>query len=181
MIINEIQLVASAKQVVEIGQSQGTDCIGIIVSAYGDPGVTDLQGTLAVPVIGICEASMIDASQGGRKFGVATVTPDLAHAIAARAKSIGLAHLYTGIRCTPGDPEELASDEQRLRQELEIAIKLCIKDGAEAVIIGGGPLGEAAEYLRARFDIPIIAPISSAVELMIARLCCSDKNGTVQL
>lgn len=170
MIVNDLQLAESAAQVIEIGLAHEADCAGVIVSAYGDPGVLELQESLAVPVIGICEASMIAASQGGRKFGVATVTPNLADAIAARAASIGLSHLYTGIRCTAGDPEKLAGERDRLRIELEAAIKLCVIDGADAVIIGGGPLGEAAEHLRTLFDIPIIAPISSAVEQMVVAL-----------
>lgn len=176
MITNETQLAASASQVIEIGHAQAADCIGIIVSAYGDPGVIDLQENLRVPVMGICEASMIDASQGGRRFGVATVTPDLAEAIAGRAASLGLLHLYTGIRCTQGDPEKLAGDAERLCRELAATVKLCIEDGAQAVIIGGGPLGEAAEYLRTQFDIPIIAPIGSAVDLMIAALENRDNS-----
>ena len=70
----------------------------------------------------------------------------------------------------PGDPVKLADDAERLRCELAAAVRQCIEDGAEAVIIGGGPLGEAAEYLRTQFDIPIIAPIGSAVDLMIAAI-----------
>ncbi|KAB0569496.1 aspartate/glutamate racemase family protein [Brucella pituitosa] len=170
MITNEPQLIASAAQVIEIGINHASACAGVIVSAYGDPGVTHLQDKLSVPVIGICEASMITAAGRDRKFGVATVTPDLADAIAARADSLGLTQLYTGIRCTLGDPQKLASNNDQLCEELEKAVNLCVLDGAQAVIIGGGPLGEAAEYLRSRFEIPIIAPISSAVELMISAL-----------
>ena len=57
-----------------------------------------------------------------------------------------------------------------MQEELALAVKLCVMDGAEAVVIGGGPLGEAAEQLRPMFDIPIISPISSAVELMLKAL-----------
>lgn len=166
MITNEAQLAASVAEVVELGRAARPDCIGVIVSAYGDPGATELTDVLDIPVIGICEASMIDAAQGGRRFGVATVTPDLAEAIERRAASIGLAGLYTGIRCSPGDPEELANDPANLHRELAAAIRLCIADGAEAVIIGGGPLGEAADQLQGQFDVPIIAPIRSAVALL---------------
>ena len=83
---------------------------GIIVSAFGDPGLAELRHKVAIPVVGICEASMIEASQGGRRFGVATSTPDLIEAIGQRAHDLGLAHLYTGIRCTEGDPVALAAD-----------------------------------------------------------------------
>jgi Asp/Glu/hydantoin racemase len=40
-------------------------------------------------------------------------------------------------------------------------------DGAEAVIIGGGPLGQAAIALTPRFTTPIVAPIPAAVRRLL--------------
>lgn len=168
MIVTPGQLAASAAEVVELGTAHGRDCAGIIVSAFGDPGLAELRRKVAVPVVGICEASMIEASQGGRKFAVATSTPDLVEAIDQRAHDLGLAHLYRGIRCTEGDPVALAADPVLLSEALAGAVRACIEeDGAEAVIIGGGPLGQAAEKLRPRFDQPVLGPIPSAVERII--------------
>ncbi|WLR92001.1 aspartate/glutamate racemase family protein [Shinella zoogloeoides] len=168
MIVTPEQLAASAPQVVELGAAHGGHCAGIIVSAFGDPGLADLRRKVAVPVVGICEASMIEASQGGRRFAVATSTPDLVEAIGQRAHDLGLAHLYTGIRCTQGDPVALAADPALLIEALAGAVRQCIElDGAEAVIIGGGPLGEAAEQLRLIFDTPVLGPIPCAVERII--------------
>ena len=168
MIVTPEQLAASAPQVVELGAAHGGHCAGIIVSAFGDPGLADLRRKVAVPVVGICEASMIEASQGGRRFAVATSTPDLVEAIGQRAHDLGLAHLYTGIRCTQGDPVALAADPALLIEALAGAVRQCIElDGAEAVIIGGGPLGEAAEQLRLIFDTPVLGAIPCAVERII--------------
>ena len=168
MIVTPEQLTASAAEVVELGTAHGRDCAGIIVSAFGDPGLAELRRKVAIPVVGICEASMIEASQGGRRFGVATSTPDLIEAIGQRAHDLGLAHLYTGIRCTEGDPVALAADRALLTEALAGAVSDCITlDGAEAVIIGGGPLGQAAEALRLRFHKPVLGPIPSAVERII--------------
>lgn len=168
MIVNAEQLTASAAQVVEIGAAHGSDCAGIIVSAFGDPGLAELKGRVGIPVVGICEASMIEASRGGRRFGVATSTPDLAEAIEQNARDLGLARLYTGIRCTQGDPVALAADPELLIQALAASVRDCIElDGAEAVIIGGGPLGQAAEQLRPMFDTPVLGPIPCAVERII--------------
>ncbi len=165
MIVTPEQLTASAAEVVELGTAHGRECAGIIVSAFGDPGLAELRRKVAVPVVGICEASMIEASEAGRRFGVATSTPDLAEAIGQRAHDLGLAHLYTGIRCTEGDPVALAADPALLIEALAGAVGACIEeDGAEAVVIGGGPLGEAAKALRPRFGKPVLGPIPSAVE-----------------
>lgn len=168
MIVTPEQLAASAAEVVELGTAHGRDCAGIIVSAFGDPGLAELRRKVTVPVVGICEASMIEASQGGRRFGIATSTPDLAEAIGQRARDLGLAHLYRGIRCTEGDPVALAADPALLIETLAGAVADCIeRDGAEAVIIGGGPLGEAAKALRPRFDRPILGPIPSAAKRIL--------------
>ncbi len=168
MIVTPQQLTAAADEVIEIGAAHGAGCLGIIVSAFGDPGLVDLRARVDIPVVGICEASMIEAARNGRSFGVATTTPELIEAIDDRARDLGLAGQYTGIRCTPGDPLLLAGDEQRLRDALAEAVRQCIElDGAEAVIIGGGPLGQAAEQLQPQFATPIIAPIPCAVERVL--------------
>ncbi|HTC07709.1 MAG TPA: aspartate/glutamate racemase family protein [Acetobacteraceae bacterium] len=168
MIVTRAALEAAGPEVVAIGLAQVSRYAGVIVSAFGDPGLAELRTRVAVPAVGICEASMLAAAQGGRRFGVATVTPDLALSIAERAAALGLAELYTGIRCTPDDPVALAGDASRLQDGLEAVVRACIdRDGAEAVIIGGGPLGEAAAHLRPMFATPIIAPIPCAVERLL--------------
>lgn len=165
MIVNAEQLAASAAQVVEIGTALAGEYAGIIVGAFGDPGIGELRERVGIPVVGICEASMIEAAQGERRFGVATSTPDLAEAIEERARELGLADLYAGIRCTQGDPVALAADPALLARALAVSVRECIElDGAQAVIIGGGPLGEAAEQLRPMFDTPVLGPIPCAVE-----------------
>jgi Asp/Glu/hydantoin racemase len=114
---------------------------------------------------------MREASAGERRFGVATVTPELAAAIEDRARALGLLPLYTGIGLTSGDPLTLTADPGRLEQALAQAIGACFDlDHAEAVIIGGGPLGQAALVLAPSFARPIIAPIPAAVRRLEAMM-----------
>ena len=174
MIVTAEALTAAADEVVEIGLREAAGAAGIIVGAFGDPGLETLRRNLSIPVIGICEAAMLEAAAGGRRFGVATVTPELAEPIAARARDLGLAHLFTGIRLTPGDPLALTADPARLQQCLADAVAQCFdEDQAEAVVIGGGPLGQAAVGLAQSFGQPIIAPIPAAVR----RLTAAMENG----
>ncbi|WP_293800021.1 aspartate/glutamate racemase family protein [uncultured Bosea sp.] len=171
MIVTEDDLLASAAEVVEIGRRHAADCAGIVVSAFGDPGLDELRRRVEIPVTGICEASMRAAAQGGRPFGVATTTPLLAGVIAARAAALGLAERLTGIRCTAGDPLALSGDKAALTLALGEMVEACIAaDGAEAVIIGGGPLGEAAGALQARYTTPIISPIPCAIASLLEQM-----------
>jgi allantoin racemase len=168
MIVDPEALAASAPQVVELGVELGKDVSGIIISAFGDPGWADLRRQVGVPVVGIAEAAMLAASDKARRFGVATTTPKLVASIDARTAELGLAKLYTGTRVTTEDPNKLVADPGRLVEALRQVVATCIeRDNAEAVIIGGGPLGNAAIALTPMFSIPVIAPIPAAVQRML--------------
>ncbi|WP_218017462.1 aspartate/glutamate racemase family protein, partial [Gluconobacter kondonii] len=148
MILTPSQLAAAAEEVVEMATAGMADCNGLIVSAFGDPGLNIIRKRSPIPATGLCEASMLEAAAGGRRFGVATVTPDLIPIIDQRAASLGLGALYTGVRCTHDDPTALTADSDRLNGKLGEAVEECLrKDDAQAVIIGGGPLGQAAVCL----------------------------------
>jgi allantoin racemase len=169
MIVTAEALADAADEVVEIGLREAPRACGIIVSAFGDPGLETLKRRVAIPVVGICEASMIEAAAGGRRFGIATVTPQLAVPIEQRARDLALLHLYTGIRLTAGDPVKLAANASQLEEALAEAVAHCFEDdNADAVIIGGGPLGQAAIGLAQSFDQRVIAPIPAAVRRLLA-------------
>jgi allantoin racemase len=164
IIVTAVQLKAAADEVIELGIEHGRSGSGVIIGAFGDPGLEALRASLRIPVVGLCESSMLAAAHGGRKFGVATITPDLVASMNGVAERAGLAGQCTGIRCTSPDPASLVADAILLRSELAKTVAACIEeDGAEAVIIGGGPLGQAAAHLQSQFSVPVIAPIPSAV------------------
>ncbi|MER7956259.1 aspartate/glutamate racemase family protein [Streptomyces sp. NPDC096030] len=178
MLTDPAALRAAAPEVVAAGRralASGT-CRAVLVAAFGDPGLAELRAlTLAsghgsVPVVGIGEAALLEAAASGRSFGIATTTPMLEAAIVARVAALGLADRFTGVRLTEGDPETLSADPVSLRESLAGAVRQCVvRDGARAVVIGGGPLGEAADSLHARFETLVIAPIPAACR-RLARL-----------
>ncbi|ROQ35229.1 Asp/Glu/hydantoin racemase [Streptomyces sp. PanSC19] len=142
------------------------DCAALLVAAFGDPGLARLREAAApagIPVVGLGEAALLEAAAEGTPFGIATTTPLLADAIHARVTALGLADRYTGLRLTAGAPERLSADPVLLLDRLERAVRACAeRDGARAVVIGGGPLGEAAEELRVRCAVRVVAPVPAA-------------------
>ena len=168
MIVTPDALDAASTEVLEIAQSNRHVCDGVIVAAFGDPGLPGIKAAMKRPAVGIGESSMLAAAENGRRFGVATTTPLLEARIDALPDALGLRSRYTGVRFAQGDPQDLMGEPARLRAALAGAVEACIaQDGAEAVIIGGGPLGEAACELQPMFTVPIIAPIPSAVARII--------------
>ena len=144
---------------------------GVIVSAFGDPGADTLSHSLGRPVVGIAEASMRAAARDDRKFAVVTTTPLLVGRILQRSDSIGLRHLCAGVLTTPGDPAALMAAPEDLERALQALAERAVAElGAQAVIIGGGPLARAARSLRNRLSVPVIEPIPEAVRSLAATL-----------
>lgn len=144
---------------------------GVIVAAFGDPGADALRRRLPCPVVGIAEAAFLEAAgPGGRtRFAVATTTPDLVDVIAARVRAAGLERSFAGTFLTPSRAEALMGRLDGTVGELELACRAASAAGAEAVIIGGGPLARAARSLRGRVRSRLIEPIPAAVALLLAR------------
>jgi Asp/Glu/hydantoin racemase len=164
MIVTEADLLGSAAEVIRIGRAAAPDVSAIIVAAFGDPGAAALGDVVSVPVIGIGESSMREAASGGRRFGIATTTLALVGAIEAAVERLGLRPWFTGVRVPEGDPRVLAADASGQEAALARAAAECFDhDGAEVVIIGGGPLSAAARALRERFGSRIVEPVPAAV------------------
>ena len=139
--------------VVAVGVEAAKDknVVAIIVSAFSDPGLAELRAKVGIPVFGIGEEVFHEAARGKREFGIVTVTPDkgLIESFKEKAASLGYAQLYRGVRVTPGDPMELVKSPEKLDAALAAAVKESIeKDGAKAVIMGGGPLSASALRLQ---------------------------------
>lgn len=155
--------------VVKIGvEAAQDDRVGaIIIAAFGDPGLPELRAEVDLPVFGIREQAFHEAARDGRPFGIATTTPDpgLLEGFRQTAAALGYGEQFRGTRATPGDPNQLmAKSPDELDAALAEAVRASIADGAEAVIIGGGPLTASALRLQPQFDIPLVIPVIAAAQ-----------------
>ncbi|MBP1845510.1 Asp/Glu/hydantoin racemase [Rhizobium petrolearium] len=148
---------------------------GIIVAAFGDPGLAEMRihpevVRCGIAVCGIGEASFLEAAAGGRRFAVATTTPALETSIAEAVATTGLSDLFLGSFFTPSDPFSAVADPALLVDLLSDTVVKAVRAGAEAVIIGGGPLARAAAALSSRHALAIIEPVPAAARLISARI-----------
>lgn len=164
LITNALQLAEAAQQVPACWQvaRAWAPWHGVVLACFADPALDWLRRTTGVPTIGIGEAAMRAASHNGQRFGIATTTPDLDSAMRAQAQQLGIAHLYTGAHYSAGPALALLEQPQVLQQQLHTAVQQCVADGAQQVVIGGGPLGQTALALASQVPIPLIAPLSAA-------------------
>lgn len=146
----------------ELAGPRGAEVAAVVVAAIGDPGRRRLAAELAVPVVGIGQASVLAAARGGRRFGMATSTPLLVDSLTRLVEEHGAAGQFCGVRLTASGPLALAADPERQDRELAEAVEESVADGAEAVVIAGGPLSATARRLAAAGIAEIVEPVPSA-------------------
>lgn len=150
-----------------VDAAEDEDVAAIIVSAFSDPGLEELRAEVDIPVFGIGEEAFHAAAQDDREFGIVTVTPDedLVESFREKAESLGYSHLYHGVRVTPGDPEELVESPEKLDAALTEAVQESVRlDGAEAIIMGGGPLSEPALRIEEQVEGSLVVAVIAAVD-----------------
>ena len=170
LLVDPVLLAAGAQAVgrfVERLDPSGLD--GLIVAAFGDPGLDAARARLGVPVTGIAEAAIGEACALGR-FAIVTTTPRLEDAIAARVAACGASAGYAGCVFARGDAAELGRDPAALEAALEAACRDALaRLDPQAIVIGGGPLAAAAQVLAGRLPVPVIEPVPAAVRAAVRR------------
>lgn len=148
--------------------AEGFDAV--IVAGFGDPGVAELRQHLVLPVTGLGEAGIAEAAAGGQRFAIVTVTPGLHDSLVAAAHAAAPPALFAGVRYTRGDPDELMRHPDQLQRALLQACRDAVEqDGAQAIVIGGGPLAHAAQDIAAQLQLRVVDPVCAAVRLACVR------------
>lgn len=170
LITTEPELARAAEAVRAMVLDADTSALdGIMIAAFGDPGLDWSRALAACPVTGIAEASMAEAVAQG-PFAVVTTTPDLCPSITDAARRYGHGALFRGVRVTPGDAAAVMADPGRLEAALLSAcLDAVAQDGVAALIIGGGPLAAAAAALRGQVPVPLIEPVPAAIRAALSR------------
>ena len=158
MIVDQEQLFEAANQITE---AVFPDASALIVAAFGDPGAKRLARRMDVPVIGIAAAAAREASLSGVSFAVVTTTPKLAPSINKQMRAEG-GYAYLGCYTTEDDPLVLASNSDALDYALITSCETAKRAGAKRVIIGGGPLSQAAIRISSQVKVPLIQPLVAA-------------------
>lgn len=167
---------AQLRLLARIGDPAFTAAGAIIVAAFADPCLEAIRARHPVPVAGIAEAGMAAAAAGGRRFAVVTTTPGLAASIDGLAAAYGHAAGFAGVELTPGDPAAVMADPARLATALAEACERAVRGrGAEAIVIGGGPLAVAARAIAADCPVPLVEPVPEAARLVLSRLQASGR------
>ena len=140
-----------------------------VIACFGDPGLDAAKELLDVPVVGISEAAFHTAAMLGRRFGVVSFTAALQPMFEDCLDHHGLRGRCTGFRMGPafdGDPGRVAEDRRDLL--LDLVQQATTQDGADTVILAGGPLAGIAASLQPLTTTPLIDGTAAAIRMAAA-------------
>lgn len=160
-------LVEAARAVAEVVRGL-PPCDGLVIAAFGDPGLAAARRSLACPVAGIGEAGLAAAAAQGR-FVLLTLGPAMDVPLRARIAAEGLADRLLGIRYLDADIPEVAAAPAAFLPAIAAEAERAAGQGAQALLLGGAPFSGLGRQVRA--TIPVIDGLGAALaRLGAARL-----------
>jgi len=152
------------------------DFDAVLLACFGDPGLDALRELSAVPVIGMADASIRQAMQVGRRFGIVTGgerwKPMLHEFVASRGCSDRLASIRT-VAPTGGD---IARAPDAALPLLVQACRDAAADGADVVILAGAGLAGLAPALAGEVPVPVIDSTLAALQAAVAAAAAPGNN-----
>lgn len=138
---------------------------GMVVAAFGDPGLTGIKELLDVPVVGMTEAALASACLLGQRFSIIAISDRIT---AWYRETVERSHLSTRLASIRSLKDPLRSvgtvQEDFSERLVELAKEAVENDGADVIILAGAPLAGLARNLEGKLNVPIVDGVSSAVK-----------------
>lgn len=142
-----------------ISEHPGIDAA--ISGAFSDPGLDAARRAFGFPIVGLREASFIEAAAIGR-FTVIGTNPLSEPAYRECAASLLLTDRLVAVRFV--DSGGSYEDKKRLLSLLIEKCRLTVEeDDIDAIVIAGGPLAGLARQVGEHVSIPIVDCVAAAV------------------
>jgi Asp/Glu/hydantoin racemase len=145
------------------GLSSGDMPDALIVACFGDPAVRSLRSRLAVPVVGLAEASCEIACRMGQRFGIVTGGTKWPPLLRDLVEEIGLSPRLSGIHALDVTGDRVAQDPEAALEALRAKISEAEAAGADVVVLGGAGLTGLTDTLAKTCSVPLIDSVDCAV------------------
>ncbi|MET3810567.1 aspartate/glutamate racemase family protein [Arthrobacter sp. UYEF3] len=139
---------------------------GVVVAAFGDPGMPALKELADVPVIGITEAALCAAALQGHRFSIIAISNRIRPWYLDCVERFGLGGRLASIRSINESLNGIGSVQQDFKETLlALSRQAVAEDGADVVILAGAPLAGLARELRGQIPVPVVDGISAGIRM----------------
>jgi allantoin racemase len=139
---------------------------GVVVAAFGDPGMPALKELTDVPVIGITEAALCAAALQGHRISIIAISDRIRPWYRDCVERFGLGGRLASIRCLNESLNGIGSVQHDFKETLlALSRQAVTEDGADVVILAGAPLAGLARELHGQIPVPVVDGISAGIRM----------------
>lgn len=156
-------LVVAEREVLSVLRAQ-SNLNGLVIAAFGDPGLDRAQQIAQFPVVGLGASGMAASAAYGR-FAILTLGEQMDAPLRARVEKCGLSRHLSEIRYLPADIPDVAQNPLAYLSLIEAEAQVAATKGAQALLLGGAPFAGLGQHARA--CIPVIDGLAAALAKIV--------------
>ena len=161
-----LESMIAAVAVAEIIAAHDDPFDGVVVAAFGDPGIPALKELVDVPVVGITEAALCAAAMLGQRFSIIAISQRIRPWYQDAVDRSGFTGRLASLHCLADELGGIGSVQQDFRQPLlDLCLQAVRADGADSVILAGAPLAGLGRSLRQDIPVPVVDGIAAGVRM----------------
>ena len=136
----------------------------VVLACFGDPGLSALREIAPVPVVGMADASVLQACAIGERFSIVTGGERWKAMLEEFVAQRGLAGRLASVRTVAPTGADIARDPKAAMKLLADGCNACAReDGADVVILGGAGLAGLAARLKPMVEAPLLDGVACAI------------------
>ena len=138
----------------------------VVLACFGDPGLAALKEVSPVPVVGMADASILQACALGNRFSIVTGGERWKSMLEEFVASHGLTSRLASVRTVAPTGAAIARNPKAAMALLARGCTACVhEDGADVVILGGAGLAGLAAKLKAKVEVPLLDGVACAISM----------------
>src|SRR6478609_591389 len=138
----------------------------VVLACFGDPGLAALKEIAKVPVVGMADASILQACALGNRFSIVTGGERWQSMLEEFVASHGLSSRLASIRTVAPTGADIARNPKAAMALLAKGCSACVKeDRADVVILGGAGLAGLAAKLAPKVEVPLLDGVACAIAM----------------
>lgn len=141
---------------------------GVVVAAFGDPGVAQAREILPVPVVGLTEAALATAFLLGGRFGIVGISKRIGYWYEEVIADLGMTRRFVGYSGLGQAFADVGTVHDEAR---DILLQMClnrVEQGTDSIILAGAPLAGLAREIAPQVPVPLVDGVGSAVRMLEA-------------
>lgn len=152
---------------------------GVVVAAFGDPGLAGIKELCNVPVVGMTEAALASACLLGQRFSIIAISHRIEAWYRECVATNGLSSRLVSVRSLQQPLRDIGSVQEDHAARLEeLSLQAVREDGADVIIVAGAPLAGLARTLKDRIPVPVVDGVSSAIRHCESLIALAPKGAT---